>query len=173
VNISSINARLPFPMVVDHSAAKAALTNLNKSLSEEFAPQGVRVNAIAPGPVRTPFWTAPGGFADATAAATGTTAQEALDAVVPQSMGISSGRVTEAHEVADLTLFLASPSPPTSRERRPSSTAARPRHSDARPPARHPPPAPRGRASQDCARKGNPGGQRALSARRTRSLHAA
>jgi hypothetical protein len=128
---------------------------------------------VEPGPVRTPFWTAPGGFADATAAAAGTTAQEALDVVVLQSMDISSGRVTEAHEVADLTLFLASPSPPTSRERRPSSTAARPRHSDARPPARHPPPAPRGRASQDCARKGNPGGQRALSARRTRSLHAA
>ncbi|MCX4461578.1 SDR family oxidoreductase [Streptomyces sp. NBC_01728] len=62
-----------------------------------------------PGPVRTPFWTAPGGFADATAAAAGTTAQAALDVVVPQNMGISSGRVTEAHEVSDLTLFLASP----------------------------------------------------------------
>lgn len=109
VNISSINAQLPFPMVVDYSAAKAALTNLNKALSEEFAPQGVRVNAVSPGPVRTPFWTAPGGFADATAAAAGTTAQEALDVIVPQSMGISLGRITEAHEVADLTLFLASP----------------------------------------------------------------
>ncbi|MFF4902961.1 SDR family NAD(P)-dependent oxidoreductase [Streptomyces sp. NPDC001068] len=109
INITSVNARLPFPMVVDYSAAKAALTNLNKALSEEFAPQGVRVNAIAPGPVRTPFWTAPGGFADATAAAAGTTAQEALDVVVPQSMGITSGRITEAHEVADLALFLASP----------------------------------------------------------------
>ncbi|WP_405914804.1 SDR family NAD(P)-dependent oxidoreductase [Streptomyces sp. NBC_00728] len=109
VNVSSINAQLPFPMVVDYSAAKAALTNLNKTLSEEFAPQGVRVNAVSPGPVRTPFWTAPGGFADATAAAAGVTAQEALDVVVPQSMGIASGRITEAREVADLTLFLASP----------------------------------------------------------------
>ncbi|MGI5255514.1 SDR family NAD(P)-dependent oxidoreductase [Actinacidiphila glaucinigra] len=109
VNISSINAQTPFPMVVDYSAAKAAMTNLNKSLSEEFAPRGVRVNAISPGPVRTPFWTAPGAFADATAAAAGTTAQEALDTVVPQSMGISTGRITEPHEVADLTLFLASP----------------------------------------------------------------
>ncbi|MFC5202447.1 SDR family NAD(P)-dependent oxidoreductase [Streptomyces kaempferi] len=109
VNISSINAQLPFPMVVDYSAAKAALTNLNKALSEEFAPRGVRVNAVSPGPVRTPFWTAPGGFADATAAAAGVTAQEALDVVVPQSMGIASGRITEAHEVADLILFLASP----------------------------------------------------------------
>ncbi|MFI5972368.1 SDR family NAD(P)-dependent oxidoreductase [Streptomyces sp. NPDC051452] len=109
VNISSVNARLPMPMVVDYSAAKAALASLTKSLSEEFAPRGVRVNAIAPGPVRTPFWTAPGGFADATAAEAGTTAQEAMDVVVPRGMGISTGRVTEASEVAYLTLFLASP----------------------------------------------------------------
>lgn len=109
VNMSSINARLPFPMVVDYSAAKAALTSLTKALSEEFAPRGVRVNAVSPGPVRTPFWTAPGGFADATASAAGTTAQEALDVVVPQSMGISTGRITEPHEVADLVLFLSSP----------------------------------------------------------------
>ncbi|MFH8775794.1 SDR family NAD(P)-dependent oxidoreductase [Streptomyces sp. NPDC017958] len=109
INISSINARLPFPMVVDYSAAKAGLTSLTKSLSEEFAPRGIRVNAIAPGPVRTPFWTAPGGFADATAAQAGTTAQDAIDVVVPQSMGISTGRVTEPHEVADLAVFLASP----------------------------------------------------------------
>ena len=38
VNVSSINARLPFPMVVDYSAHKAALTNLTTTLSEEFAP---------------------------------------------------------------------------------------------------------------------------------------
>jgi NAD(P)-dependent dehydrogenase (short-subunit alcohol dehydrogenase family) len=108
VNVSSINARLPFPMVVDYSAAKAALTNLTKALSEEFAPQGIRVNAVSPGPVRTPFWTAPGGFADTVAAASGTTAQAAMDEVVPASMAISTGRVSEAREVADLVLFLAS-----------------------------------------------------------------
>ncbi|MER6030735.1 oxidoreductase [Streptomyces sp. NPDC001851] len=109
VNISSVNARLPFPMVVDYSAAKAALSNLTKALSEEFAPQGVRVNAIAPGPVRTPFWTAPGGFADAAAAGTGKSAKETLDKVVPQQMGISTGRITEPQEVAELCAFLASP----------------------------------------------------------------
>ncbi|GAB3378025.1 oxidoreductase [Micromonospora halotolerans] len=108
VNISSINARLPFPMVVDYSAAKAAMSNLTKALSEEFAPRGVRVNAVAPGPVRTPFWTGPGGFAHALAAGAGVTAQQALDEVVPQSMAISTGRIAEAGEVADLVLFLAS-----------------------------------------------------------------
>lgn len=47
VNISSINARLPFPMVVDYSAAKAALSNLTKALSEEFA---LAVSASTPSP---------------------------------------------------------------------------------------------------------------------------
>ncbi|MFI6769262.1 oxidoreductase [Streptomyces sp. NPDC050355] len=109
VNISSVNARLPFPMVVDYSAAKAALSNLTKALSEEFAPRGVRVNAVAPGPVRTPFWTAPGGFADSVAADAGSTAQEAWDETVPRQMGISTGRISEPQEVADLAVFLASP----------------------------------------------------------------
>jgi NAD(P)-dependent dehydrogenase (short-subunit alcohol dehydrogenase family) len=109
VNISSINARLPFPMVVDYSAAKASLANFTKALSEEFASRGVRVNAVAPGPVRTPFWTDPGGFADAVAAGAGVNAQTALEETVPRNMGISTGRVTEAEEVANLTAFLASP----------------------------------------------------------------
>ncbi|MFE4977508.1 oxidoreductase [Kitasatospora sp. NPDC056651] len=108
VNISSVNARLPFPGVVEYSAAKAALSNLTKALSEEFAPRGVRVNAVAPGPVRTPFWTDPGGFAEAVATEAGGTAQQALDEEVPRQMGISTGRVTEPEEVADLVAFLVS-----------------------------------------------------------------
>ena len=55
VTISSVNAFLPDPAVIDYSAAKAALTNLCKSLSKEFGPQ-VRVNTISPGPVRTDLW---------------------------------------------------------------------------------------------------------------------
>jgi NAD(P)-dependent dehydrogenase (short-subunit alcohol dehydrogenase family) len=107
VNISSINARLPFPMVVDYSAAKAAMTNLTTALSEEFAPRGIRVNAVSPGPVRTPFWTGPGGFAHAMAGPDGTV-EHVMDEALPQAMGITSGRVTEASEVADVVLFLAS-----------------------------------------------------------------
>ena len=109
VNIGSINARLPFPMVVDYSAAKAALSNLSKArLPRQFAPRGVRVNVVAPGPVRTPFWTDPGGFADVVASGSGVSAKTALDETVPRNMGISTGRVTEADEVADLVAYLAS-----------------------------------------------------------------
>lgn len=48
----------------DYSAAKAAVSNLTASLSEEFAPQGIRVNTVWPGPVLTPWWTDAGGAAD-------------------------------------------------------------------------------------------------------------
>jgi NAD(P)-dependent dehydrogenase (short-subunit alcohol dehydrogenase family) len=38
---------------IDYGAAKAALVNLTKTLSQEFGPHGIRVNAVSPGPVAT------------------------------------------------------------------------------------------------------------------------
>lgn len=109
VNVSSINARLPFPMVVDYSAHKAALTNLTTALSEEFAPRGVRVNTVSPGPVRTPSWTDDGRMADGMAAASGVTRDQVLDEGVPASMGIALGRMGEADEIAAGVAFLLGP----------------------------------------------------------------
>ncbi|RDI68339.1 SDR family NAD(P)-dependent oxidoreductase [Nocardia pseudobrasiliensis] len=108
VNISSINAKLPDPAIAHYSAAKAALSNLNKSLAIELAPHKIRVNAISPGPVRTPFWTDPGGFAHIVAGAAGTTPEKVVDEVVPQNMGTLTGRFSEATEVSALAVFLAS-----------------------------------------------------------------
>jgi len=51
VNITSGHARQPSAVNVDYGAAKAALANLTKALSEEFGAQGVRVNSVCPGPV--------------------------------------------------------------------------------------------------------------------------
>jgi NAD(P)-dependent dehydrogenase (short-subunit alcohol dehydrogenase family) len=108
VNISSLNARLPAGMIAPYSAAKAALTNLGTMLSEELAP-AIRVNTVSPGPVRTPMWTADGtGFAHVFAAQLGTTAEDVMDRVLPETMSITAGRVGEAQEVADLVAFLAS-----------------------------------------------------------------
>ncbi|PSK91406.1 NAD(P)-dependent dehydrogenase (short-subunit alcohol dehydrogenase family) [Haloactinopolyspora alba] len=108
VNVSSLNARLPAPVIAPYSAAKAAMTNLSKALSEEFAPRGIRVNSVSPGPVRTPMWTAPGAFADVMAAQAGTTADDLLDRVLPESMAITLGRIATPEEIADTVLFLAS-----------------------------------------------------------------
>ena len=55
MTISSVNACLPDPLVIDCSAAKAALTGFCKSLSKEVGAQGIR-NVISPGPVATALW---------------------------------------------------------------------------------------------------------------------
>ena len=108
VTIGSLNARLPAAMIAPYSAAKAALANYTKALSEELAPRGIRVNAVSPGPVRTPLWTAPGGFAHYLAEQAGTTADDVMDRLLPESMAITTGRVSEPDEVARLVAFLAS-----------------------------------------------------------------
>ncbi|HYJ70080.1 MAG TPA: SDR family NAD(P)-dependent oxidoreductase [Nocardioidaceae bacterium] len=108
VNVSSTHARQPFPNV-DYSAAKAGLSNLTKALSEEYAPQGIRVNTVSPGPVRTPWWTDEGGVADILAERFGIDRDQVLDAAVPEAMGLSTGRLAVPQEVADQVALLVSP----------------------------------------------------------------
>jgi NAD(P)-dependent dehydrogenase (short-subunit alcohol dehydrogenase family) len=105
VTISSVNAFLPDPSVIDYGAAKAALTNFCKALSKEVGPSGVRVNTISPGPVETDLWLGDGGVADTVAQATGRDPKAiAGDAVA----GTATGRFTRPQEIADLVLLLAS-----------------------------------------------------------------
>ena len=108
VNITSLNSRSPHPLVVDYSATKAALLNLTKSLSEEFAPQGLRVNAISPGFIRTPMWTEPGGFGEYVADLVGADLDKVIAEVGPEMLNITLGRFSEPEEVAALAVFLAS-----------------------------------------------------------------
>ena len=104
VSVSSVNAFLPDPAIVDYTAAKAALTNFSKALSKELGPQGVRVNTVSPGPVSTPLWLGRGGVAETFAAAGGVDpAAVAAGAVA----GSATGRFTTPEEVADLVLVLA------------------------------------------------------------------
>lgn len=109
VNVSSGNGRRPGPMNHDYNAAKAALNNLTKGMSEEFAPQGIRVNSVSPGPVRTPWWTDEGGAADVIAAATGSDRDAVLDGGAAEMMGLTTGRLADPQEVADVIVHLASP----------------------------------------------------------------
>ncbi|GAA4231513.1 NAD(P)-dependent dehydrogenase (short-subunit alcohol dehydrogenase family) [Streptosporangium album] len=109
VNVSSGNARQPAPMNVDYNAAKAGLNNLTKALSEEFAPQGIRVNTVSPGPVRTAWWTEEGGAADIIAAQAGTDRDSVMDSVAPEMMKLTTGRLVDPQEVADVIALLASP----------------------------------------------------------------
>lgn len=108
ITISSINARLPQTPVTDYAAAKAALTNLSKALAEEFGPQGVRVNTISPGPVRTDLWQGEGGFGHSLAVAFAGGDHAGFLEGLPALAGMTVGRLTEPDEVAALVVLLAS-----------------------------------------------------------------
>jgi len=105
VNVSSVNARLPDPLVIDYSASKAALANFSKSLSNEVGRHGIRINDVAPGPVRTDLWLGSGGVAQTVGAANGLAPDDVAAGAVA---GTATGRFTDPREVADLVLFLAS-----------------------------------------------------------------
>ena len=55
VNISSIGAAHPSVSVTHYHAAKAGILGLTYNMAFELAPQNITVNAILPGPIRTPF----------------------------------------------------------------------------------------------------------------------
>ncbi|SEP99816.1 SDR family oxidoreductase [Microlunatus flavus] len=105
VTISSVNAFLADPLVVDYSAAKAALTNLGKSLSKELGAEGIRVNTVSPGPVATDLWLGAGGVAETVGRSHGASAGDVAAQAAAQGV---TGRFTRPEEVADLVAVLAS-----------------------------------------------------------------
>jgi NAD(P)-dependent dehydrogenase (short-subunit alcohol dehydrogenase family) len=105
ITISSVNAFLADPNVLDYSAAKSALASFCKSLSKEFGPQGIRVNTVSPGPVATDLWLGDHGVAETVGRATGASPGDVAKAAAGQSV---TGRFTQPAEVADIVLFLAS-----------------------------------------------------------------
>ncbi|GLW06795.1 3-oxoacyl-ACP reductase [Microtetraspora sp. NBRC 13810] len=102
INIGSMNSSMVDPKLGHYSAAKAALTNIGRALSAEFSSQGVRINTISPGPVKTRLWTNP-----EMARRAGVTPEEFV-AAVPKMTGLSTGEMIEPEEVAALVLLLAS-----------------------------------------------------------------
>ncbi len=100
-----MNATLPDPLVIDYSAAKAALNNFSKASSKEVGGHGIRVNAVSAGPVATGLWLGTGGVAAAVSAAQGANPDDVAHEAVKDS---ATGRFTTPEEVADLIVFLAS-----------------------------------------------------------------
>jgi 3-oxoacyl-[acyl-carrier protein] reductase len=105
VNVCSSAGKRPSLTNAAYSVTKAAQLSLSRVFADLHAADGVLVNAVAPGAVASPLWTAPGGLADQAAEASGSSREEALDA---QRAKIPLGRFSEPEEIAAVIVFLCS-----------------------------------------------------------------
>jgi 3-oxoacyl-[acyl-carrier protein] reductase len=105
VNVASSAGKRPSLTNAAYSVTKAAQLSLSRVFADRFAADGVLVNAVAPGPVASELWTAPGGLAEQTADARGVSRDEALDA---QAAKVPLGRFAQPREIADVIVFLSS-----------------------------------------------------------------
>lgn len=90
INISTMAAAIGMNGLAAYGASRAAIDSLTKAWTAEYGPRGVRVNAVAPGPTRTPASAAMGDMFDA------------LTATLP------AGRAADPSEIAAAVSFLAS-----------------------------------------------------------------
>jgi NAD(P)-dependent dehydrogenase (short-subunit alcohol dehydrogenase family) len=105
IHFTSIQRRLPlYETTLAYAAAKAALTNYSKGLSNEFSPRGIRINTVSPGFIQTE---AADAMIDRIATATGSR-ESALQQLMNSLGGIPLGRPGLPEEVAELVAFLAS-----------------------------------------------------------------
>ncbi|MGO6723744.1 SDR family NAD(P)-dependent oxidoreductase [Rhizobium ruizarguesonis] len=106
VNNGSDLARQPEPVPIDYSASKAAVLALTKGLARAEG-KAVRVNAVAPGPIWTPFWTKSGGFAETMGAFHKMEPQAAVEHEMKLRQ-LPLERLGTPEEVANVVVFLAS-----------------------------------------------------------------
>ncbi|MFI6522261.1 SDR family NAD(P)-dependent oxidoreductase [Spirillospora sp. NPDC050679] len=100
VNVSSHQARQAVPGALPYATAKAAIEGMTRALAVEYGPRGIRVNAVAPGSVRTERYTEHLAAQGPEAAAR---TKEQMAALHPL------GRVADAREVASAITHLLSP----------------------------------------------------------------
>ncbi|WHY58560.1 SDR family oxidoreductase [Peribacillus simplex] len=105
IHISSIQRTLPlYESTLAYAAAKAALSNYSKGLSNELASSGIRVNTVAPGFIQTE---AADRMIDRLAEKYGSR-KKALEELMDSLGGIPLGRPGQPEDVAELVAFLAS-----------------------------------------------------------------
>jgi 3-oxoacyl-[acyl-carrier protein] reductase len=106
VNVSSTAGKRPSASMPDYSVTKAAVLSLSRLVADVYAKDGIRCNAVAPGPTATEAWLGEGGLADQQAARSGKTRDEVLAVV---GAGRPLGRLAEPEEIASVIAFLCSP----------------------------------------------------------------
>lgn len=93
INTTSIQAYQPSPDKVDYAMTKAAVANFTKSMAAQLADKGIRVNAVAPGPIWTPLQPSDG---------------QQLERLVDFGKDTPLGRAGQPAELASVYIFLAS-----------------------------------------------------------------
>jgi len=105
VNVCSSAAKRPSGMTPEYSVTKAAELSLSRVFADAYAPRGVLVNAVCPGPTKSELWMEPGGLLDQSAEIAGHGRDETLASV---GAGRPIGRLAEVSEIADAIVFLCS-----------------------------------------------------------------
>jgi NAD(P)-dependent dehydrogenase (short-subunit alcohol dehydrogenase family) len=101
VNVSSTAAKRPSAGMPDYSVMKAALLSFSRLVADLYAKDGVRCNAVTPGPTATGAWLGEGGLADQ---------QGERDEVLAKvAAGRPLGRLAQPEEIAAVIVFLCSP----------------------------------------------------------------
>lgn len=101
VNVSSTAGKRPSGGMPHYSVTKAAVLSLSRLVADLYAGDGIRCNAVTPGPTATEAWLAEGGLADQL----GGDRDEVLAKV---GAGRPLGRLAEPEEIASVIAFLAS-----------------------------------------------------------------
>jgi 3-oxoacyl-[acyl-carrier protein] reductase len=105
VNVCSSSGKRPSQTNMAYSVTKAAQLSLSRAFADLYAAKNVLVNAVAPGPVGSELWLAPGGLADQAAAQRGVTREEVLEATAGRT---PLGRLGTDEEIASVIAFLCS-----------------------------------------------------------------
>jgi NAD(P)-dependent dehydrogenase (short-subunit alcohol dehydrogenase family) len=105
VNVSSTAGKRPSTGMPNYSVTKAAVLSLSRLVADLYAKDGIRCNAVTPGPTATQAWLGDGGLADQQATRSGKTREEVLQSV---GAGRPLGRLAEPEEIAAVVAFLCS-----------------------------------------------------------------
>jgi 3-oxoacyl-[acyl-carrier protein] reductase len=105
VNVSSTAGKRPSTGMPNYSVTKAAVLSLSRLVADLYAKDGIRCNAITPGPTGTGAWLDEGGLADQQARRAGKSREQVLESV---AAGRPLGRLAEPDEIASVIAFLCS-----------------------------------------------------------------